>query len=118
MSSWSNNTLELRNVVNATEVVSEMSSSSYNGYAEGPERELLAALLFDGVQSYLSYVRATTVENRSRFREAFIWVHRDTDGYVFSFESVCSALGIDPDYLRYGLANVSSTEILKCKKRS
>jgi hypothetical protein len=117
MSSWSFNSSDLRNVVTSTDVAGEISMSAH-GYADGPERDLLAALLFDGIQSYLSYLRASTTEARTRYREAFTWVHREGDAYVFSFESVCDALGIDADYLRYGLVNVGNTDILKSKKRS
>jgi hypothetical protein len=88
------------------------------GYARGPERELLSALLFDGIQSYLNYANSRGSESRSRFREAYAWIHKKNDNYVFSFESVCEALGIDPDYLRVGLANVEVSDLLRGKRRN
>lgn len=88
------------------------------GYAVGPERELLSALLFDGIQSYLNYAGAEDSEAKSKYREAYAWIHRRGDEYIFSFENVCEGLGIDADYLRYGLANVCASGILKGKRRS
>lgn len=77
------------------------------GYARGPERALMTALLFDGVQAYLSYVMlGHSKKQNSRYKEAFNWVHSsETGDYIFSFENVCEALGMDPNFLRLGLIN-------------
>jgi len=110
---------ELRSaIVGSGDFTTMMSWSEERGYARGPERELLSALLFDGLQSYLNYSQARSSEMRARFRESFAWIHRRGDSYVFSFESVCDALGIDPDSLRVGLINVESSEILRGKRRT
>lgn len=76
-----------------------------HGYARGPERALLSALLFDGIQAYMAYALHERGQERGECKEAYLWVHTAGSDYVFSFESVCEALGIDPDYLRLGLAN-------------
>jgi hypothetical protein len=78
------------------------------GYADGPERALLSALLFDGVQSCVSYFIAQTEEERARYREAYNWVMTSDNDYAFSFICVCEALGIDSEYLRLGLINASN----------
>lgn len=93
-------------------------ASGDEGYAMGPERDLLSALLFDGVQSYLNYANSSASEARSRYREACAWIYKKGDEYIFSFDSVCEGLGIDPDYLRSGLASVTSAGVLKGKRRS
>ena len=65
------------------------------GYARGPERALLAALLFDGVQSYMNYAQCLIEEtDGSKYREAYNWVHRQGGEYIFAFDCVCEALGI------------------------
>ncbi len=79
------------------------------GFARGPERALMSALLFDGIQAYIAYATATTEAARARFREAFNWVNRVGEDYVFSFDSVCEALGIDAQYLRLGLINACNS---------
>ncbi len=80
------------------------------GHARGPVRALMAALLFDGVQAYIGYVTQSSCRNVARHKEAFHWVNRKGSEYIFSFDSVCEGLGIDPEYLRYGLLNTCSAK--------
>jgi len=87
------------------------------GYATGPERDLLSALLFDGIQSYLNYGKSRSSEDRARYREACAWIHKESDEYVFSFINVCDALGVDANFLRLGLGNVTSSELMRGKRR-
>lgn len=81
-----------------------------NGYAKGPERALMSALLFDGVQAYMCYLLSDGTRRSTRYREAFIWVNTKGKEYVFSFDNVCEGLGIDPEFLRLGLANASNSQ--------
>ena len=85
--------------------IAEQLVDSEGGYARGPERALLAALLFDGVQAFLNYVAASSEGVKAKYREAYNWITRRGDDYIFDFESVCEALGIDSNYLRLGLIN-------------
>lgn len=80
------------------------------GYAKGPERALMSALLFDGVQAYMCYVLSDGTRKSTRYREAFTWVNTKGKEYVFSFDNVCEGLGIDPEFLRIGLANASNSQ--------
>lgn len=80
------------------------------GYARGPERALLSALLFDGIQAYMSFVLTRNRPKESRFSEAYHWVTSRSRDYIFSYECVCEALGIDPEFLRIGLANATHTQ--------
>lgn len=86
------------------------------GYAIGPERALLSALLFDGIQSFIAFALSTTPKERSAYAEAHQWVMERGREYVFSFDNVCEALGIQPDYLRYGLANASNSLLAEVSK--
>ena len=74
-----------------------------SGYAQGSERSLLSALLFDGIQAYMNYVFATSARHRTRYREAFLWVTSSSREDLFGFDNVCEALGMDPNYIRHGL---------------
>lgn len=78
------------------------------GYARGPERALLAALLFDGVQLYLQYVHATSTNQKTKYREAATWIMAHDPEYVFSFDNCCEGLGINPETFRAGLLNAYS----------
>jgi hypothetical protein len=90
----------------ATAIVDEILDGG-EGYARGPERSLLSALLFDGIQAYVNYLLAGTSKEKARYAEAHQWVMDRSTDYAFAFNSVCDALGINPEYLRYGLANAS-----------
>lgn len=82
-----------------------------SGYADGPERELLSAVLFDGIQSYVNFLLAKTDAERSRFREAYRWVQSKESDYTFSFVAVCEALGIHPEYLKLGIINATNPHL-------
>lgn len=86
------------------------------GYARGPERVLLTAILFDGIQAYMNYILARTDLQKRRYFEAYKWVHRESEDYVFSFDNVCEGLGIDPEYMRLGLLNAANTQDLEWKR--
>ena len=89
---------------------------SDKGYARGPERALLSALLFDGVQSYLMYATSARGAGRTKYREAYNWIENRSREYIFAFDSVCEALGIDPEYLRCGLMNVMTSRSNEWKR--
>jgi len=87
-----------------------------SGYARGPERDLMSAILFDGIQAYMNYVCAERASERSQYEEAVQWVFRSDDGYVFSFESVCEGLGVNPEYLRSGLLNAANSQSFQWRR--
>ena len=108
----------VREYTNGTTFANDLVTSD-GGYARGPERALMSALLFDGIQSYMSFATTGGRAQRTRHREAFNWVHKQGgNDYIFSFESVCEALGIDPNFLRYGLLNAlnSASEWKKARR--
>ena len=91
-----------------TTVVDEIIGET-RGYARGPERSLLAALLFDGIQAYIGFALAQTTEQKAHYLEALNWVMDLTAEEPFSFNGVCDALGVCPEYLRLGLSNASTS---------
>lgn len=101
--------------VGNTLMVDEMYGSD-RGYARGPERSLLEALLFDGMQGCLGYTLATSKRAKRRYIEAYRWIFENKGDYVFGFENVCEALGIDANYIRYGIVNASSSVLTEAKK--
>lgn len=92
----------------ATTVVDEIIGET-RGYARGPERSLLGALLFDGIQAFIGYALAQSPQQKAQFAEAFNWVMDLTAEEPFSFNGVCDALGVCPEYLRLGLSNASTS---------
>jgi hypothetical protein len=71
------------------------------------EWRLMVAILQDAVDVYLKQAGAKDAHHERLFAEAEEWIEErieERDGrYVFSFESICDVLGMDPDYLRGGL---------------
>lgn len=67
------------------------------------ERKLMFAVLEDAIQCYLKNMNGRTEQQRILFAEVQRWFDAEEDikgGSVFSFESVCRELGIDPGRLR------------------
>ena len=69
-----------------------------------PEKKLMLAILEDAIACYQKYVFARESKGRTLFEEAEEWVREEGSGTVFAFDSVCESLGLNPDYVRRGLA--------------
>lgn len=69
----------------------------------GSEQRLMLAVLVDAV----NILRSAGARKRRLFAEASRWVVTRGDRYPFSFDNVCSALGIDAEALRRQLSRVA-----------
>jgi hypothetical protein len=67
------------------------------------EKALMFAVLEDAVEGYQRYLKSSTKSGQTRFREAEEWIDREDKLWLFSFNNVCEALDIDPEYMRRGL---------------
>ncbi len=93
-------------------LISDDLGTEQKGYAYGPERALMLAMLFDAVQAYICYAQLPQNKKMSsQYRESFNWIHAKSKDYIFSFTNVCEALGMNPDYLRLGLLNLVNTNV-------
>jgi len=68
------------------------------------EQDLMAAVLEQGIADYRRYVFAQDKKSRKLFIDAEAWISVDDHDWIFSFANCCDVLGIDPSYLRRGLA--------------
>jgi hypothetical protein len=68
-----------------------------------PEKALVLAILEDAIHCYRKFGAARNRAGRQQFREAEEWLMGGGDGSVFSFDSVCDLLGLDPQYVRRGI---------------
>jgi hypothetical protein len=96
-------------------VFAEELLSGSNGYAKGPVRSLMSALLFDGVQAFLDCALSDPTCRKARTTEAYSWVMRRGTEYIFAFDSVCEALGLDAEYVRLGLSNACQAYQSDCQ---
>jgi len=71
------------------------------------ERLLLLAVLEDAIDCYRRCRRSRDPAMRLLFDETRAWVESRDHDTLFSFESLCEALDIDPDYLRRHLRQTS-----------
>jgi hypothetical protein len=67
------------------------------------ERRLVLAILEEAVRSYQRYAFANNRRGRRLFWETCEWFAEREQPWVFSFESICHALDLDPENIRQGL---------------
>ncbi len=67
------------------------------------ERRLALAVLTEAVRCFQTHAVARDRRGRRLFREAEQWLMDRDQGPEFSFENICEALKLDPNYLRHGL---------------
>jgi hypothetical protein len=68
-----------------------------------PEKRLLLAVLEEAVGTYHRYVVATDPRDRSIFVAVEEWFACEDATWLYSFVSICDALGLEATYVRSGL---------------
>jgi hypothetical protein len=67
------------------------------------EKRLMLAVLEEAVATFQRYADAKSRRGERLFREAQEWIDSTDTSWIFAFESLCHALGLDVDHLRGGL---------------
>jgi hypothetical protein len=82
-------------------LVNEFLQVYQSSLAQTPEVRLVAALLKDGIDSYIKSLSARPRRGRkSLANEAEEWIFSKDEEWPFSFENVCAILKIESDYIR------------------
>lgn len=81
------------------------------GRAPSGEFRLFFAILEDALRCYVRAKNCRTGSKRAEFVDARRWFHSRGTRSVFSFESVCGCLGIDPDWLRARLEALAPSDL-------
>lgn len=68
-----------------------------------PEKALLLAVLEDGVRSFQENLLVEGGKKRVLLDEAREWIFIEDSDRIFSFNSIATALGMNPEYIRRGL---------------
>jgi hypothetical protein len=68
-----------------------------------PEKTLMLAILEDGIRCFQDNIGAVHGKGTQLFTEAEEWIFAGASDWPFSFENICAALGLNPEYLRSGL---------------
>ena len=74
-----------------------------------PEKKLMLAVLEDAVRSFQTCHMARSGQRKYEFEKAQRWIFGFGGDWVFSFESICWTLDLDPQYIRSGLARWRKT---------
>lgn len=69
---------------------------------QGAQR-LLLAVLEEAIGTFQRCAMAPDQRSRTMFKQADEWFDSEETGWIFAFESVCDALGVDPAHVRTGL---------------
>ena len=72
-------------------------------HTRGGEHRLMLAILEDAVDVYRKQAGARDARRQAMFAEAETWIESTDRTWIFSFENICEALGIEVEYLRRGL---------------
>src|SRR5262245_43963587 len=83
--------------------------SQYFGLIRGcrqftPEQRLMVAVLESAVYDFQRYHMALHRRGKRLFHEAQAWLTSGDETGLFSCVALCQSVGIDPEYLRKGLA--------------
>lgn len=71
--------------------------------AVAAERKLMLAILEDAVECFQQHLLARSPKGRLEFEEAREWIVSTDTEWIFSYENICSTLGIDAAYVRDAL---------------
>jgi hypothetical protein len=63
----------------------------------------MLAVLEEALVTYQRGINSPVPEQRRRFCEVDSWTSSEDTDWPFSFENICHALRLDPDYIRFGL---------------
>lgn len=74
------------------------------------ERRLMIAVLEDAVNCFMKQLHATDPKARQLFLDAEEWIATEDPAWFFSFDNVCHALDLNPEYLREGLVKWRAAE--------
>ena len=68
-----------------------------------PEKRLILALLEDAINCYQDHMNSRSSKKKRLFEETEQWILEAGGDWIFSFDSVCETLGLNPAYVRQGL---------------
>jgi hypothetical protein len=79
-----------------------------------PERRLMFAVLEDAIVCFQRFLNRRGRKERQLHEEAAVWIFEPDERRTFSFEFICEAFGLNPNFLRTGLRKWSELNRSKC----
>jgi len=81
----------------------QMSRRAACGARESATHRLMLGILRDAVDLYLKALVPGNRVAAKRLREVIAWIASNDRQWPFSFERICEALALEPEYIRMGL---------------
>jgi hypothetical protein len=78
-----------------------------------PEKSLMLAVLKDAITCFLENFGASNAKRKRLSKEADAWIFEEDRVWMFSFESICGILGLDPGYIRKGLRQRERDQLIR-----
>lgn len=75
-----------------------------------PEKRLMLAVLEEAIATFQRHVLADNRRSQRLVEEVEQWASGAESDWPFSFENVCAALELEPEYLRNGMARWKEAE--------
>jgi len=67
------------------------------------EKKLMLAVIENAIEDFQKYVLASDKRGMELFQDAEQWILETNSASLFSFESICVHLDLDPDYVAPGI---------------
>ena len=81
-----------------------------------PEEKLMLAVLEDAVWYFQKYLFAQDSKGKGLFRDAEEWISEENSDWLFSFDNICEVFGLNPQYVREGLARWKEKKVAERRK--
>jgi len=75
-----------------------------------PEKRLMLAVLEEAIATYQRHLMSTTRRSARLVEEVEEWVAGVGGDWPFSFDNICAALDLEPEYLRAGMQRWKDAE--------
>ena len=81
-----------------------------------PEKRLMLAVLEEAIATFQRHVMSDNRRSQRLVEEVESWTSGAEADWPFSFENVCAALDLEPEYLRTGMARWKATELNRARQ--
>jgi hypothetical protein len=82
------------------------------------EKKLMLAVIENAIEDFQKYVLASDKRGMELFQDAEQWILETNSASLFSFESICVHLDLDPDYVRRGFMRWKAAKLNGGLKRT
>ncbi len=75
-----------------------------------PEKRLMLAVLEEAIATFQRHVPSQTARSLRLVQDVEEWFNARDQDWPFSFENICGALSLEPEYLRTGMTSWKAAE--------